>query len=246
MKKFNTILVIGAHPADPIDLAGGTMALHKKQGDEVVQIALTDGCRSHGGEGFSGALKRDEFKEAGERIGIKKEDSNVLYFKDEPLILSEEIIEHVVQGIRSIKPDIVITHHPEEYAHWDHAETGKIVCRALKSAIKLEGNKHFVPTVYFFAVQFRPESARIGAVVQPPDILIDIGSVVDKKVKALYCFASQGHNNNTILYKRMNSFESEMGRADGLQYSEGFILYMPLKKKYLPINTDLGFYNKEK
>lgn len=249
MKKNNTILIIGAHPADPVDLAGGAMALHSANGDKVVQLALTDGTRSHGGSGYGndivleGSVKRSEFKKAGLEVGVS--ESTLAPFQDEPLLISEYNITYVTDYIREVQPDVVITHHPEEYAHWDHSETGKIVCRALKGAMKLKGEKWWAPTVYFFAVHFRPESARVGVVVQPPDVLIDITTVVRKKVEALYQFASQGHNNRVILYKRMNSFESEMGRADGLQYSEGFILYMPLKTKLLPVNPNIGFYNKK-
>ena len=252
------ILVIGAHPADPIDLAGGTIYQHTRspEKDEVCLLSLTDGMRSHLDKKFLASyenedvwydkvmeIKRKEFDIAGRIVGVAKNQCCIFDFMDEPLILNAERIGYIINHIRKIKPDMVITHHPNEYAHWDHATCGQMVCRALKSAIKLRGDKHWVPTVYFFAVQFRPEVARLGIVPQSPDVLIELDEFAIKaKIDAMCCFKSQGHNDKKAMQKRMDSFESEMGRADGLRYAEGFTLYYPLKRKKLPINIDKGFY----
>ncbi len=242
------ILCIGAHPADPIDLAGGTLAMHSKfRNDEVGVASLTDGMNSHSNSNSweERGRKTREFTKAAsilEASVVKR-----FGFGDEPLVLDERKVEEMIKFIRFYKPDVVITHHPNEYAHWDHAETGKIVCRALKGAMKRmpAENRHWVPMVYFFAVHFRPESARIGVQIQPPDLLIDIQKTVEDKIDALMCYESQGHNNREAMVKRMNSYESEMGRADGLNYSEGFIFYYPLKRIFLEENFDGGFYNKK-
>ena len=242
------ILVVGAHPADPIDLAGGTIAMQSNlMLDEVGIASMTDGMNSHSNSDSweERGKKIKEFEKAANTVGstVVKRFS----YSDEPLVLDERKVEEMIKFIRFYKPDMVITHHPNEFAHWDHAETGKIVCRALKGAMKrmpAEG-RHWVPMVYFFAVHFRPESARLGVQIQPPDLLVDIGQVVHTKVDALMCYESQGHNDREAMMKRMNSYESEMGRADGLDYSEGFIFYYPLKRAALEANFDGGFYNKK-
>ena len=41
------ILVIGGHPADVFDHAGGTLAHHVQNGDHVTCLALTQGLRVH-------------------------------------------------------------------------------------------------------------------------------------------------------------------------------------------------------
>jgi LmbE family N-acetylglucosaminyl deacetylase len=235
------ILCVGAHPADCYDLSGGTLYHHSKRGDEIVAMAVTDGIYSHGSDETSETyrmLKRKEFTKASEMLAV----TDVLFggFMDEPLIVTKELVDDLTRVIRAYKPDVVITHHPNEYAHFDHASCGKAVCRALKASIKRPGEKHFVPTVYFFGVQFRPENARVGYTPQPPDVLVDISDVVEEKIKMMRCFRSQGHDNVRMLRQRMDSFESEMGRADGLRYSEGFILYYPLKTRLLYSNPDVG------
>ena len=245
---MSKILCIGAHPADCTDLAGGTLYQHSMSGDMVTTVTLTDGIFSHGSHDpirVVRVMKREEFHKSTKIIGAT--ESLTLGLQDEPLIINAAVIRDLAALIVEQKPDVVITHHPNEYAHWDHAETGKAVCRALKTAIKfpcfLNKGNHWVPTVYFFAVAYRPESTRIGINVQAPTILIDISKApVAVKVEAMMCFASQGHNNEDKMWERMDSYESEMGRADGLRYSEGFIQYYPLKRYLLELNDDQGFY----
>lgn len=251
------ILAIGAHLADCVDLAGGTIALHASRGDEVVVASLTDSLYGHTkdlgyfsdrGRGAAKKIlekKHDEFLKAIGKIGATHHDMFGLV--DEPLLISRANIFSIVDLIRTHKPDIVVTHHPNEYSHFDHAECGKAVCRALKAAIKLPTKaRYWVPMVYFFAVQFRPETQRLGYMPQAPDLLVDIYDVIEKKVDALKCFETQGLDDIDDLKVRMNSFESEMGRADGLRYSEGFTFYYPLKTFGLLENMAKSFYSDDK
>ena len=245
------ILCIGAHPADCTDLAGGTLMKHSREGDTIITATMTDGIYSHGSREpikEIRALKRSEFHKSSELLGAV--DAYCFGYQDEPFSPNLSMaIRDLAKFIAEQAPDVVITHHPNEFAHWDHAETGKTVCRALKTAIKfpwLHQDNHWVPTVYFFAVAYRPEATRIGVNVQAPSILIDIEGVVADKVVAMMCFASQGHNDSDKMWQRMDSYESEMGRADGLRYSEGFIQYYPLKRNLLEVNHDQGFYGEKK
>jgi len=249
------ILVIGAHPADPVDLAGGTVYNQVGVMDEVHLMTLTDGLFSHTvsaldlNEGWK--VKREEFRKAAAVLGVESSEScYFLGLRDEPLITNETVIRDLAIFFRQLKPGMVVTHHPNEYAHWDHHVCGETVCRALKAAVKLPptfGERpHYVPNLLFFAVQFRPEVARVGVVPQPPDVLVDLPrDAVEAKVAAMRCFVSQGHDDEAAMWRRMESFEREMGRADGLEYSEGFILGQPLKVDILPESKDLNFYKRK-
>jgi len=216
--------------------------------DEVKVVSLTYGFKGHFNPEFDDLsdmekyqIKEKEFLKASKIVGA--ECGGICGFTDEPYIYNDIHIIAMVTLIRSYQPDIVITHHPNEYAHWDHAKCGEMMCRALKASVKLKGKKYYVPMVYFFGVAFRPESARMGIVPQPPDLLVNIeGLAIEKKVKAMCCFKSQGHDDEEKMWKRMDSFDSEMGRADGFRYSEGFIFNQPLKRNQLLFNEDKGFY----
>jgi len=242
------LMIVGAHPADAVDCAGGTISQHAGMGDEISIVTVTDGMDSHTKGICTVKDKRGEVVKALDCLS--SDPRNRICFmglKDEPFTPVRNNTVDLVELIRQCQPDILITHHPNEYAHWDHAEVGKMVCRALKGAIKRPGDdKWWVNNVYFFATQFRPETARVGYVPQAPDVLIDITASIEKKIKAMCCFKSQGHDDERAMRERMNSFEREMGRADGLRYAEGFISYYPLKMGILPVSTfNQGFYNKE-
>lgn len=253
------ILAIGAHPADCFDLAGGTLYRYAidKQNDITI-MAITDGVYSHtvtASEISSGLpypitvsvkTKRNEVMAASNVLGLGIK-SFFGRFDDEPLLITKDKVDYVIDVLRTQKPDLVLTHHPNEYAHWDHSECGKIVCRALKATVKRPGTKHWVRDVYFYATQFRPEAARLGYVVRPPDVLIALGrEEIERKVKAMCCFKSQGHDDEDAMWRRMNSWESEMGRAEGLEYAEGFVSYYPLRRRLLPTSdVDKAFYVRE-
>jgi len=243
-------MVVGAHPADAVDCTGGTIAQHAGMGDEINIVTVTDGLDSHSKGTCTMEDKRDEVYESLSKLISLSVSLRLLFMglKDEPFMARRSNVIYLVELIRQYRPDILITHHPNEYAHWDHAEVGKMVCRALKGAIKRPGDdKWWVNNVYFFATQFRPETARIGYTPQPPNVLIDISESVGKKVKAMCCFKSQGHDDEEAMWRRMNSMEKEMGRADGLEYAEGFISYYPAKEKVLPMSSiNAGFYSKAK
>lgn len=242
------IMVIGAHPADAIDLAGGAIARHhRNMVDDIMILSVTDGINSHTQGDYDINEKRQELITAVSCLQFKKSliDVTFMGLQDEPLIVNSACISDIIERIRNFKPDMLISHHPNEYAHWDHAEAGKMVCRALKGAIKRPGDKWWVPDVYFFATQFRPEVARLGYNPLAPNVLIDIEDVIHKKVEAMCCFKSQGHNDKSLMWDRMNSMENEMGRSDGLKYAEGFISYYPLKERKLPISSiNKAFYIK--
>ncbi|MBW8001715.1 MAG: hypothetical protein FVQ80_06795 [Planctomycetes bacterium] len=241
--EMSKLLVIGAHPADPFDLAGGTIYQFNNLKQSTTILSITDGTRSHFDESFDvgdvskAVIKRREFSQASCLVGACGK-STVFSYPDEPLKESySSCIDQLVRYIRNIKPSIVITHHPNEYSHWDHAACGRSVCRALKAAKKLEGEKHWVPMVYFFGVQFRPETVRIGLIPQAPDLLINLEKkTVVKKIETMLCFKSQGMTKAKLI-QRMNSFEGETGRADGLRWSESFTFYYPLKRNTLLYNN---------
>ena len=41
------LLIVAAHPADSFDQAGGTLAHHAAEGDQVSALIMTGGARSH-------------------------------------------------------------------------------------------------------------------------------------------------------------------------------------------------------
>ncbi len=54
------LLIVAAHPADAFDQAGGTLAHHVAEGDQVSALILTGGARSHDWKMVDRHLKGEE------------------------------------------------------------------------------------------------------------------------------------------------------------------------------------------
>lgn len=258
-EKKLIVMSIGAHPADAIDLSGGTLYNHAQAGDRVIIVNMTHGAYSHAAmlydefrpkysteaEAYAEIIKIKEAEavDGGKVLGAQEVIN--LGWDDEPLEETRERVWAVAEILRQYRPDIVITHHPNEFTHEDHSVCGWIVARALKAAGKFYAgskfDRFFVPGVYFYGIQFLSKHARLGYVPRSHDILVDIEKAVEPKIKAMCALKSQKNTDNSIR-RRINALEHENGRLDGLTYAEAFCLYNPLKMDTLPANRNASWY----
>lgn len=182
------VLVIGAHPDDCDEGAGGLAALFAEAGCAVKFVSMTNGDKGH--QNISGGVlasrRMEEAREAGRRLGIVYE---VLDNHDGELMPTLENRFTVIRLIREWKADIVITHRTNDY-HPDHRYTGILVQDAaymvavpniLSGTPALYNN----PVFLYMSDHFqRPNPFR-------PDIVIDITPVLEKKFRALDAHVSQ-------------------------------------------------------
>jgi len=125
------ILAIGAHPDDLELLAAGTLARYAKSGHDVAMCVLTDG--DLGSDNLDGPttarVRRAEAADAAAEIGA---DLHLLGEPDGFLFDSPDVRRGVVEVFRQARPDVVVTHSPQDY-HPDHRMASQIVlnCRQL-------------------------------------------------------------------------------------------------------------------
>src|SRR5262249_28005121 len=119
------LLIIGAHPDDADYHAGGTAALYRAAGHIVKMVSLTNGDAGHhllrGPE--LARRRKAEAAAAGTVIGA---DYDVLDNPDGELLPTLENRRQVIRLIRSFRPDLVLTHRPNDY-HPDHRYTSQLV-----------------------------------------------------------------------------------------------------------------------
>ena len=122
------LLCVTAHPDDEAGGFGGTLARYAKQGVETYVICLTPGqaARNRGGaknDDDLSAMRREEFQASCRLLQVKK--GEVLNFRDGALDREDfyAVANELVQRIRTIKPQVVITMGPDGSvtAHPDHA-----------------------------------------------------------------------------------------------------------------------------
>lgn len=182
------LLIIGAHPDDADYSAGGTAALYRAAGHTVKMVSVTNGAAGHhitpGPE--LARRRRSEAASAGQVIGASYD---VLDNPDGGLLPTLEARAVIIRLIRSFKPDLVLTHRPNDY-HPDHRYTSQLVQDAAYMVT--------VPAV----VPDTPHLQRDPVIAYLPDdfqkpypldatVAVDVGPVLDKMVDMLHCHASQ-------------------------------------------------------
>jgi len=182
------IIIIGAHPDDCDQDAGGTAAIFASMGYAVKFVAVTNGDAGHQADkGVSLAKRRfAETQEAGKRFGVSYD---VLDNHDGQLLPTLEVRLQVIRKIREWNADVVIAPRPNDY-HPDHRYTGVLVQDAAYMVAvpnvapetpALKKNPVFLYSQDFFQ---RPNPFR-------PDITVDISKVFLQKVHALDAHVSQ-------------------------------------------------------
>jgi LmbE family N-acetylglucosaminyl deacetylase len=161
-----TVLAIGAH-ADPFDMpyqCGGTLAKMAKEGNKVICVS-------------SCAENQEEATRVAKVLGC---ETMFLDLEEGEIQNDTQTVHKVVELIRSVKPDIVITHQPSDY-NPDHRALSRAVLGACLLArvgeVKTKHKPYKVPCLYY--------SETSSGVNSTADIYVDIESTIKTKIKAL-------------------------------------------------------------
>ncbi len=183
-----SLLVIGAHPDDAEYKAGGLAALYRQKGFPVCFVSVTNGESGH--HRISGPplveIRRREATEATSRLGI---DAEVWDYPDGRLQPSLDARERIISLIRTRKPDLVLTHRPNDY-HPDHRVVGQLV----QDAASLLTVPPICPEVPH--LRRDPVIAYLGDhFTKPypfsPTVAVDVAPVWDRKIDLLDAHRSQ-------------------------------------------------------
>lgn len=133
------LLFIGAHPDDETFLFGGTLAKYAAEGAQVSIV-----CATRGERGKTGGLcnteelprvREQEMFHACAALGVS--DVRFLSYIDKELSKApaEQIRRELVEAIRSLKPQAVLTFDPNGMnLHTDHRAISRFVCDAVTAA----------------------------------------------------------------------------------------------------------------
>jgi len=182
------LLVIGAHPDDADYHAGGTAALCSAAGHVVKLVSVT--CGDAGHQTQRGAelanRRRAEAAAAGAVIGAEYQ---VLAHPDGALLPTLENRHEIIRLIRSFRPDVVFTHRPNDY-HPDHRYTSQLVQDAayMVTVPAVVPDTPHLPrdpvVLYMYDAFQKPYPLR-------PDVIVDVGKVMQQIVSMLHCHESQ-------------------------------------------------------
>lgn len=182
------VLVIGAHPDDCDVSAGGLAATYVREGHTVKFLSMTNGDTGHHEIG-GGDLARRRYAEtqaSAKVIGIEYEVHDHHCGELMPTIENRRFI---IRAIRLFKPDLVLTHAPDDY-HPDHRYTSTLVQDAAY-LVTVPGTVALTPHLRHNPVFGYVQGSVTTSSLFTPDVLIDIDPVLEAKLDMVCCHESQ-------------------------------------------------------
>lgn len=127
---MSTILAIGAHIGDMELSAGGVLATESRKGNKIVLCALTAGEKGNPKGLTVEEYKKQKIDEADRGAKLLSADYHVFTENEDGRLLNTEAtIWKLVDLIRSVKPNAIITHWKNS-VHKDHEMCSRIVSEA--------------------------------------------------------------------------------------------------------------------
>lgn len=244
------VLAVVAHPDDIEFMIAGTLIHLRDAGAEIHTWNMLNGCcgsLEHSKEEII-AMRWAEAQEAAQSIGAT---AHAPLFDDLGVFYDAPSLAKVAAVIRSIQPDIILTHSPQDYME-DHQN----VCRLTVSAAFSRGMPNYTPdpatppydkqvAVYHALPHGLQDGLREYVT---PHFTVDIEPVLELKTQMLACHRSQqawlssSQGMNAYL-QEMHLMAADVARLySPFKYAEGWRQHSHLgfcARSYQPLQTML-------
>ncbi|MFG1698152.1 PIG-L deacetylase family protein [Nonomuraea sp. NPDC049309] len=195
--EIDRVLTVTAHPDDVDFGAAGTVARFVERGVQVTYLLVTDGDaggneRTLDNSGMA-QLRRSEQLAAAKAVGVT--DVRFLGYPDGRVTPTLELRRDIARVIREVRPDLVITHHPDRNytfiapSHPDHRAVGGAALDAVYPDAR---------NPYAFPELLKDEGLEAWTVREvwltggpAPDHWVDITATMERKLAALQSHVSQ-------------------------------------------------------
>jgi LmbE family N-acetylglucosaminyl deacetylase len=222
--RIERALVITAHPDDSEFGAGGTVAKLVRDGCEVTYCIATNGNKGSSDRSMTpeqlAAIRAEEQRNAARVLGVARVE--FLGYPDGEIEDTRDLRRDVSRQIRTWRPDLVIAQNPHRTynlgaSHRDHRITAGVV---LDCVYPLARDHMAFPELM---PEFEPHKVRQVYLMQweNPHVVVDISDVMDLKMKALACHASQ-FKDFAAVEARVRDRSRALGKAKGYEYAEAF------------------------
>lgn len=188
MEHERHVFVIFPHPDDEAFGVSGTIASHINNGTPVTYACLTLGemGRNMGNPPFCNReslpqIRKQELQDCANALGIK--DLRMLGYRDKTIEFENEerIITHLQSIIDEINPSLIISFYPGYSVHPDHDATGAAVVETVRR----------MPATKRPKLQLVAFSKNCIDELGEPDIVNQVGPVIDQKIAAIKAHRSQ-------------------------------------------------------
>jgi LmbE family N-acetylglucosaminyl deacetylase len=225
---------MGAHPDDET-FVGGTIAKHTNHGHKATIVSATRGGRGHW-KMPSEELERVRTEEMQRAAAILGADVVFLNYKDAEIPGEDCLTMDLVDVVRRLKPDVVVTFHPLVWRD-DHRRVGQATADAcFRASLPLVETRYPyhrpAPQVYFIGEPF-VYSFSETIIPLESDVYIDISEYMDVKIEALKQHRSQwirweiDEGDGTLpldnVIERTIHRARQLGIESGVKYAEAFV-----------------------
>ena len=222
--RIDRVLVVTAHPDDSEFGAGGTVAKFVNEGREVAYCIVTNGNKGSSDRTMTperlATIRAEEQRNAARVLGVER--VTFLGYPDGEVEDTRDLRRDVSREIRRFRPDLVVCQNPNRTynlgaSHRDHRTVGGVT---LDCVYPLARDHMAFPELL---PEFEPHKVREVYVMQwqEPHIVSDISDVIDLKLKALACHASQ-FKDFAAVEQRVRQRSRELGAARGYAFAEAF------------------------
>jgi 4-oxalomesaconate hydratase len=235
-----TLLAVGAHAADFVWRAAGAIAMHTAAGGRATVVALSYGERGESGDLWEEPgqtvenVKRRRHEESARAAAAIGADFLPLDLGDYPLEVPASALERLVDVLRELAPDVLLTHTPADPFNPDHPVAFAAADRARKVAMGAAGVASAFrtirpPRMYLFEPH-HPEQCGFR-----PDTFVDYTPVAERKKAAMAAMAAQAYLRDH--YRQRGEQRAVQARYFGAgpetRYAEAFQLVTPRLVKQL-------------
>lgn len=222
--RFQSALVIFAHPDDAEYMCGGTVALWASEGTQVHYCVITDGSAGSNEPGIVreelAVVREAEQRAAAAVLGVKGLD--FLGFRDGELEVSLQTRRAVTRVVRRVRPEVIVAPDPSRLwsgngyiNHWDHKQAGTLaLCAVMPDA---PSRPQFAELLDEGLEPF--EIPNLWLASEQPDTYVDITKTIDTKIAALAAHQSQ-HGEASAPWVRERA--RQLGEQGGVEYAEAF------------------------
>tara|TARA_Y100000992_G_scaffold213537_1_gene147124 strand:+ start:69 stop:1004 length:936 start_codon:yes stop_codon:yes gene_type:complete len=220
--KMKHVMAVGAHPDDIEFGCGGTLLKHKKRGDKVIYVCMTDTqsvdkttnkvIRSH-------KQLKDETQCAADALGV--DEIHYLPFEDLNVPFSIESVSELEKLIKKYEIDTIYTHWTGD-SNQDHIATFK----ATRAAAR------YVPNVYCYEQIPIP---RLSENLMSVNYYVNIDTTFDQKIVAAECHKSQFKKYKEVGFdvtENLTTLAKYRGIQACCKYAEGFQIIKKVENDY--------------
>lgn len=223
---MSKVLVVAVHPDDETLGCGGTLLKHKKNGDEINWLIVTEMKVDQGFLQKRIDIREKEIDFVSKKYGFQ----NTINLKLPTTFLDKispgTIVNRISKVIREIKPEIIYLPFMGD-VHSDH----RIIFEAVYSCTKRFRYPYIEKILMMETISETEFSSGIREEAFSPNYFVNITGFIDKKIEIMKLYKGEiKHHPFPRSVKNIKALATFRGATSGCKYAESFMLLKEIVK----------------